>query len=198
MKKGQYSTEALITVSFALAIFMAAFFFITRETQDQQQNLELAQVDKIGKAVIKTTNQLAKSSSSKSTLELTLPQGVNNIFVENNNSLVFNYSKDRTELELVFFADADIVFDMNEFFPGLKTLIIESKQGYVSVCDKDTDHACNKVCDFTRGENQENAPGDCCTSDCSACNEDNNYLFCTNDSACHSECYRHNGCSVMC
>jgi len=197
-KRGQYSTEALIVAGFALFLFTTAFFFLTRETGEQQENLERAQLDKFGKTVVGTVNQLAKTPASKATLELTLPQGVQDLYIERNNSIVFNYSNGRTTSELLYFADVDIVFDINTLNHGARILQIEAKQNYVSICDQDTDYACNKVCDFLRNETPTNSPGDCCKSDCSACTEDNNYVFCTNDTLCHTECYRHNGCSVIC
>lgn len=198
MKKAQLAVEHILVVTFGLLIITSTLFFILRETEVQKQEFEAAQLKKFGNAIIEAVNTVAYSDfPSKITFELAMPSNVDDVLVENNRILVFNFSDDRGSSQMVFSADIDIVIEMNNTSQGIKRIVVESKGDFVSICDQYSDRKCNKICDWPE-ENNDNSPADCCLSDCTGCVDKGSYYFCTNDSICHTNCYRHNNCNQIC
>ncbi len=196
--KGQFATEFIIVAVFALIFLSFGSFFIFYESGEKQKEADFSQLKHFGNKIMEAASDVSYAeSASRTTVKGTMPAGVEDGYVENERFLVFNFSWGGKIQHAVFDSEIPLALDMQNFGAGAKTFVVEYRNDYISICDKDTYYSCDKFCNVTL-ENGSTSPSDCCLPDCTSCLEDNYTRTCNSDSNSYDECCGHNGCSSIC
>ena len=139
---GQISVEyAMIIglISFALAIAVSVAFFYSNSARAQ---IRMNQVDKIGNKIIENADSVYYLGyPSKVTIDLTMPEGVLNINLENSsipNYIEFEYKGQGSSTYAIYYTNAKIwetnqpLNDVRFKSPGIKHLkVIANESGFV-------------------------------------------------------------------
>lgn len=200
VKKSQFAIEYLVVAGFAVFVMSVAVFFVYNQMSHKTSELEVAQINKFGNSIIELTNKLSYMvEQSRLTTQVVLPSNIKDIYVENKKDLVVEYQRDGEIGEIVFHSNLNLALDFDEFNPGVKNIILESKKNYVLICSQENEFSCDNVCEITsKEENTSNNHNDCCKTDCTGCREDGNFYFCESDGLCHAACDNHNDCNAQC
>lgn len=199
VKRGQFAIEYLIIGSFIFFGISVAMYAVYSNMGRQSQELEIAQVREFGNSIIEVSDQLGyMGSQSRRTLNLILPDNVVDVYVENDKYLIIEYQAGDNIVPIPFESKLPIALDFDDIKPGVKNMLIETREQYVLVCSKNNDLACDNICSVTDGETVENNANDCCKSDCTSCIDDASYYFCASDGLCHATCDNHNDCDSQC
>jgi hypothetical protein len=107
--KGQASVEYLIVVGVAFLVMIPAIFFFFNFSKETGQDISLSQLDAVGREMVQAAETLYYGGvGSKTTMEISIPLGVNHAFIADQRELVFNASTNAGELELVFFSRVNL------------------------------------------------------------------------------------------
>lgn len=198
-KRGQMSVEYLMVVALAFILVTGVIYVVSNEIIHKTGELERSQLNKLGNSIIDTISQLSYMGGDSSlTIEEVMPSGIESVHVERGKNIIFNYTGGSGLSQIVFTSPVNVSLDMKNLTSGKKKIVISSKEDYTLVCNKIYNYSCNSICDFTKGENAETAPSDCCTETCKVCTDNKRVTSCTVDgsSPCKPECYGHNGCPI--
>ncbi len=106
---GQASVEYLIVVGVAFLVMIPAIFFFFNFSNETGQDISLGQLDAIGREMVQTAETLYYGGiGSKTTMKLSIPDGVHHAFIADQRELVFNTSTGSGELEMVFFSRVNL------------------------------------------------------------------------------------------
>lgn len=97
-EQGQASTEYLMITGFVLMLIMLAIYLIYNYAQHSSENIDKAQLDRLGREIVSTAEKVYyMGSPSRMLLEARMPKNVRNVSVIQNwpvglNVLIFNIS----------------------------------------------------------------------------------------------------------
>ncbi len=133
-KKGQTGTEYLIIVAFvtfAIMVTVAIAYTVSYQTQSEIKNDQLeAFATKLVKSAEST---FFLGEPSKSTIVLSLPEGVTNITIERN-YVLFKMQLQSGENVRIFDSQVPLNGTLNTN-PGNKKILLEAKSDYVLISD---------------------------------------------------------------
>ncbi len=108
-RKAQASMEYLIVVGVAFLVMIPTIYFFFSYSKDSGQEISTSQLDSIGREMVQTAETLLYSGSgSKTTMKLSIPQGVQHAFIVDQREIVFNASTAIGYSELVFFSRVNL------------------------------------------------------------------------------------------
>lgn len=132
LTKAQSSLEYLITVGFVTllvtSVILIAYFY-TGIFQDKIKNNQINAF--AGKLISSAESIFYAGEPSKTSLELYLPAGVNNITVSGT-TLIVNYTTGATQSVRAFDSRVNITGAINRS-PGVKRLTLEAKSDHVEI-----------------------------------------------------------------
>jgi len=132
LTKAQSSLEYLITVGFVTllvtSVILIAYFY-TGIFQDKIKNNQINAF--AGKLISSAESVFYAGEPSKTSLELYLPAGVNNITLSDT-MLIVNYTTGATQAVRAFDSRVNITGSINRS-PGIKKIILEAKSDHVEV-----------------------------------------------------------------
>jgi hypothetical protein len=196
-KKGQFATEYVITIAFAIMVVTTAAFVMYGEFGKQVKEVDMAQLGRFGNSIIDAVSRVSYlGDGSVITITPMLPGGVKNVSVMQNKTLVFSFESDTGASDVLFKSPVNIMVDIGNLNRGVKKIVIRDKSAYTLVCSQDTKLRCNNRCDIYSGENANNTPSDCCTADCHSCTEEKSYATCDYEGEPNCNCIGHNGCTA--
>lgn len=199
VKKSQFAIEYMMIAAFVILGLTIMIFTVYSNLGEQNRELEIAQLQKFGNTIIEVTNRLSyMGDESRSTITAILPANINSIYIENDKYLIIEYIDQNNIVPITFRSKQNLALDFENFAPGVKNLMISTKEDYVVVCDKTTIGSCDNICKVSEGEDAYNNANDCCKPDCSECQDDGRFFLCSSDNLCHASCDNHNTCNAQC
>ena len=199
VKKAQFGVEYIIVAAFALLVLSAAITVFYSRYASQEEELDEAQLKKFGNSILEASNRLAyHGDQSMISLDIILPEGVKDAYVEDSKYLVFEFERLGQQSEIVFRSNFNLAIDFYDLNAGVKNIVLETRGDYILVCSKHFDGSCDQMCSVSEKENYSNSPSDCCREDCTGCTDDKNFYFCASDGLCHATCGGHNDCAAQC
>ncbi len=112
--KGQSSLEYLLIVALTFIIIIPTTYLFYNYSKQSSQEISDAQITKLGRSIVDTAESIFYSGKgSKTTLELNVPDNVNNAVVIDGRELVFNITTDFGTSEIVFFSNINITSSSN-------------------------------------------------------------------------------------
>jgi len=106
---GQASMEYLIVVGIAFLVMIPATYFFFSFSKESGQEISTSQLDSIGREMVETAESLFYGGSgSKTTMRLSIPEGVQHALIVDQRELVFNVSTAIGHSELVFFSRVNL------------------------------------------------------------------------------------------
>jgi hypothetical protein len=107
--KAQTSLEYLLVVALTLAIIVPTIYLFYNYSRESSQEIADAQITKIGTGIIDAAKTIFYSGQgSKTTLELNMPDNIQNAVIIDGKELVFNVSTSFGISEIVFFSSVNI------------------------------------------------------------------------------------------
>ena len=209
-EKGQFATEYLIVTAFMmLALLGGVYFFFTNSPSSKVVH---GQVERMGNTLIDTANDLYFiGKPSKTTSQILFPPGIKDIYVNQTapKELVILYETRDGDFESIFLSRVTLAVNLNYVGRGQRDIVIEAKEGAVSLCIVENLCNCDGICQRP-AENYTHCAADCCASEqpgswprpggrtCRACNATNDESLspftCTNSSIAYAACDGHNNC----
>ena len=108
-RAGQASMEYLIVVGVAFLVMIPATYFFFSFSKESGQEISTSQLDSVGREMVETAESLLYSGSgSKTTMKLSMPEGVQHALIVDQRELVFNVSTAIGYSELVFFSRVNL------------------------------------------------------------------------------------------
>lgn len=144
-KKGQVSFEFLMVTSVALIILTASTFFLFSYTQSTSEKSALAQVATIGYTIVDTASTMyVHGEDSFDTITANIPENVEQVYVVDGNTLVFEVSTSRGNIPVQVFSPVPIngtrqdgfkfhVNDENFVHPGRTEYVVTSMGSWVLI-----------------------------------------------------------------
>ena len=132
MLKSQSALEYLMVMALILGIIVPVTYLFYKYSSDSNTQILDAQLNRIGRTIIDTAESVYYSGeSSKITIELKMPGGIDEIEILQNRELVFTYSSETGIREAVFFSSLDIPIEEGSDLtlikgPGIKKIVIEA------------------------------------------------------------------------
>lgn len=107
--KGQSSLEYLLVVALTFMIIIPTTYLFYNYSKQSSQEIRDAQVTKLGRSIVDTAESIFYSGKgSKTTLELNVPENINNAVLIDGRELVFNITTDFGTSEIVFFSSVNL------------------------------------------------------------------------------------------
>ena len=107
--KSQASMEYLIVVGIAFLVMIPAIYFFFSFSRESGMEISTNQLDAIGREIVQTSESIFYSGAgSKTTLTLTMPEGLLSARIMDQRELVFNISTAVGYSELVFFSRVNL------------------------------------------------------------------------------------------
>ena len=141
--KAQSSMELVTTVAIAMFLLIPATILFTSYTTTTTAEVSSSQLVSTGNQIITTVNEMhAAGPDSWTTLEVSLPQSIEEVKIFNNSELNIRYNSDTGVSDLVFYSNrVNIDNNVDEcedscnltFTPGMNRVRIQSKGNIVSV-----------------------------------------------------------------
>ena len=141
--RGQVSVEYLVLVGVAIGVLVPAVLFFYKYSQTTEASSSATQINEVGLqmvSVVKSTYALGRNA--RQTLEFTMPENVNRVYVDNM-ELVFVYETAFGESEAVFFSKnvpmtsdpSFIAGNISIVHPGLTKYQFESLGSEVNITE---------------------------------------------------------------
>jgi len=133
-KKSQIATEYLVIVGLVIAILAPTAYFMFTYQGSSTEAIKASKLDNAANEIISAANNLySYGSQSKTTVDVTIPEGVESIEFEGN-EIVFNYlASDNSINQLAKSADTNLVgATINNPLPGVLQMVLTNLN--IQVC----------------------------------------------------------------
>lgn len=112
LTKAQSALEYLMIIALALGIIVPITYLFFQYGSESNAEIVDSQVSQIGRSIIDTAETVYFSGEgAKITLDLSMPEDVDDIYILSNRELVFKIAADIGETEAVFFSSIPIAED---------------------------------------------------------------------------------------
>ena len=109
MPKSQSALEYLMIIALVLGIIVPTTYLLFRYTSESNVQIIDSQINQIGRKIIDTAKSVYFSGEgAKITLEINMPENVDDIYILAKRELVFNITTELGKSQLVFFSSNDI------------------------------------------------------------------------------------------
>ena len=110
--KGQVSLEYLLIVALTFAIIIPTTYLFYSYSKESSQEIIDAQITKLGRSITDSSETIFYSGiGSKTTLDLNIPNSINNVLIIDGRELVFNVTTSFGISEIVFFSSVNLTTD---------------------------------------------------------------------------------------
>jgi hypothetical protein len=105
----QASMEYLIVVGVAFLVMLPAIYFFFTFSKESGQEIATSQLDAVGREMVQTAETLLYSGpGSKTTMKVSIPEGVFGASIVDRREIVFNVSTSAGNSELLFFSRVNL------------------------------------------------------------------------------------------
>ena len=115
MPKSQSALEYLLVIALVLGIIVPTTYLLFRYSSESNAEIVDSRIIKIGRSIIDTAETVYFSGEgAKIVVELTMPEGVDDVHILSNRELVFSITTEIGETESVFFSSVNIPITAND------------------------------------------------------------------------------------
>src|SRR3989338_6086833 len=108
-KSSQSALEYLMIIGITFAIIVPTVYLFFSYSRDSNLQITYAIISSMGNEIISNAESIYYSGeNSKTVLELTMPDNINNVVIVSNMELIFNLTTQIGEIETVFFSKVNI------------------------------------------------------------------------------------------
>jgi len=127
--------EYLIIFSIAFAMTLPLIVIYIQQTGNIQADVTHAQVYKVANKISDYAEQVYyMGEPSQRTLEITFPEGINSVSLENR-TITFNITTADLTYDVAISTDANVVGEIRPF-EGIHVLVFKAEFGIVNITDK--------------------------------------------------------------
>ena len=104
--------EYLLIVALTFAIIVPTAYLFYNYSKESSQEIIDAQITKLGRSITDSSERIFYSGiGSKTTLDLNIPNSINNVLIVDGRELVFNVTTSFGISEIVFFSSVNLTTD---------------------------------------------------------------------------------------
>lgn len=129
-RSSQASMEYLFIVALTFLILIPTVYLFFSYSRESTEEITDAQITKLGRAIVDASETIFYSGQgSRTVLELTMPKGINEIYIIDGRELVFKVTTSFGDSDIVFFSAANMTTKGSDCIANKCTIPISEGQG---------------------------------------------------------------------